>query len=60
MAKSYDAWRTAYGEISWDEYLNRLASSAETGKWVKEVAELELKSKAAAPEYESEGGGGRS
>jgi DNA topoisomerase-1 len=39
----YEAWRKCYGEISWIEYLNRLQKISHTGKWVKQVIEIELK-----------------
>jgi len=39
----YKAWKKSYGEISWIEYLNRLQKISHTGKWVKQVIEIELK-----------------
>lgn len=39
----YEAWKKSYGEISWIEYLNRLQKISHTGKWVKQVIEIELK-----------------
>ena len=39
----YEAWEKSYGEISWIEYLNRLQKISHTGKWVKQVIEIELK-----------------
>jgi len=43
LKKNYDAWRDAYGKISWREYLERLLELKETGSWVKDVIMLELK-----------------
>ena len=39
----YDVWKTSYGEISWYDYLNGLKKIKYTGKWIKEVIEVELK-----------------
>ena len=39
----YEAWKKSYGKISWIEYLNRLQKISHTGKWVKQVIEIELK-----------------
>ena len=39
----YEVWKKSYGEISWIEYLNRLQKISHTGKWVKQVIEIELK-----------------
>lgn len=39
----YETWKRSYGEISWIEYLNRLQKISHTGKWVKQVIEIELK-----------------
>lgn len=38
----YEVWKNRYGEISWYEYLTRLQKIKNTGKWVKEVIEIEL------------------
>ena len=38
----YEVWKIRYGEISWYEYLTRLQKIKYTGKWVKEVIEIEL------------------
>ena len=45
LKKNYGAWHDAYGEISWEEYLEKLLSHKETGSWVKDVIMLELKEK---------------
>jgi hypothetical protein len=39
----YKVWVKAYGSISWEEFLNKLVGMQETGRWIKEVIELELK-----------------
>lgn len=39
----YKAWVDAYGGISWQDFLNKLSRMQETGSWVKEVIEIELK-----------------
>lgn len=38
----YEVWKSCYGEISWCDYLTRLQKIKYTGKWVKEVIEMEL------------------
>ena len=38
----YEVWKSSYGEISWYYYLTRLQKLKYTGKWVKEVIEIEL------------------
>jgi hypothetical protein len=43
LKKQYDAWVKAYGGISWDDYLKKLLSMEQTGSWVKDVINLELK-----------------
>jgi hypothetical protein len=43
LKKQYDAWVKAYGGISWDDYLKKLLTLDQTGSWVKEVINLELK-----------------
>jgi DNA topoisomerase I len=39
----YQVWRSSYGEITWHDYLARLQEIKYTGKWVKDVIEIELK-----------------
>jgi hypothetical protein len=39
----YKTWVNAYGRISWEEFLTKLSSMQETGRWIKEVIEVELK-----------------
>jgi DNA topoisomerase-1 len=39
----YHVWKHSYGEITWYDYLSRLQEIKYTGKWVKEVIEIELK-----------------
>lgn len=39
----YKAWIDAYGGISWQDFLGKLSMMKETGSWVKEVIEIELK-----------------
>jgi hypothetical protein len=43
LKKQYDAWVKAYGGISWDDYLKKLLTLDQTGSWVKDVINLELK-----------------
>lgn len=42
LKKQYDAWVTAYGVISWDNYLKKLLALDQTGSWVKDVIKIEL------------------
>lgn len=39
----YQVWRSSYGEITWYDYLVRLQEIKYTGKWVKDVIEIEIK-----------------
>ncbi|MEO9363033.1 MAG: hypothetical protein ABI348_03945 [Nitrososphaera sp.] len=43
LKSHYDSWVEAYGDISWQDYLQRLHKMEETGQWVKEVIEAEMK-----------------
>lgn len=43
LQKQYDAWVHAYGGISRVEYMNKLLTTSQTGSWVKEVINEELK-----------------
>lgn len=43
LKTAFEKWRLAYGDLTWGSYLKRVVSLKETGVWVKEVAELELK-----------------
>jgi hypothetical protein len=40
VESQYQLWSEAYGGMTWKQYLRRVAQSAETGQWAKEVAEL--------------------
>lgn len=39
----YQVWKNSYGEITWYDYLTRLQEIKYTGKWVKDVIEIEIK-----------------
>lgn len=39
----YHVWKNSYGEITWYDYLTKLQEIRYTGKWVKDVIEIELK-----------------
>ena len=41
MKKGYGAWKEAYSEMPWDEYLQRVKAIENTGQWVKEVIDME-------------------
>lgn len=43
LQKQYDAWVHAYGGISKIDYMNKLLTLSQTGSWVKEVINEELK-----------------
>lgn len=43
LQKQYDAWVHAYGGISKVGYTNKLLTLSQTGSWVKEVINEELK-----------------
>jgi hypothetical protein len=49
LQKQYDAWVHAYGEISRVEYMNKLLTLSQTGSWVKEVINEELKGEPKKP-----------
>lgn len=43
LKSHHESWVDAYGGISWHDYLKRLYQMEETGQWVREVIEAELK-----------------
>ena len=43
LKKQYDAWVRAYGGISWEDYGKKLLTLDQTGTWVKDVINIELK-----------------
>jgi hypothetical protein len=43
LQKQYTAWVNAYGGISQKDYMNKLLSLDETGSWVKDVINIELR-----------------
>jgi hypothetical protein len=43
LQKQYDLWVHAYGGISKRDYMNKLLTLSQTGSWVKEVINEELK-----------------
>ncbi len=43
LREHYKVWKSGYGDISWIDYLIRLQKIKYTGKWIKEVIEIELK-----------------
>jgi hypothetical protein len=45
LQKQYDAWVHAYGGMSKVVYMKKLLTLAQTGSWVKEVINEELKIK---------------
>jgi hypothetical protein len=45
LMEHHKAWVIAYGRISMDDFMNKLLGMEETGSWVKEVIEVELKEK---------------
>lgn len=40
LRKGYSAWNYAYSGLSWDEYLDRVKTLKDTGRWIKEVIAL--------------------
>jgi hypothetical protein len=40
VESAYGAWLRAYGEMTWETYLDRVITNTQTGQWAKEVAEL--------------------
>lgn len=43
VTKKYETWKKAL-DISWKEYLSKIAENPLTGEWAKEVAEYLTKS----------------
>lgn len=43
LKSHYGRWADAYGGVSWQDYLQKLSKMEETGSWVKEVIEQEMK-----------------
>ena len=43
LKQKYETWVYAYGQISWQEYLNKLITMNEVGVWVKDVIVVESK-----------------
>jgi hypothetical protein len=43
LQKLYDVWVHAYGGISKVDYMNKLLTLRQTGSWVKEIINEELK-----------------
>lgn len=42
LKNEFRNWESAYGEISWERYLEAVAEVDETGEWAKQVAKNEL------------------
>ena len=38
----YQVWKSSYGEMTWYDYLIRLREIRHTGRWVKDIIEIEL------------------
>ncbi|MEO9320542.1 MAG: hypothetical protein ABI361_07715 [Nitrososphaera sp.] len=43
LLSHYRTWAEAYGKLPWKEYLSRIVEQNETGSWIREIAEAELK-----------------
>jgi hypothetical protein len=43
LTKHYKIWNKAFGGLTWTKYMNKLLELKETGSWVKEVINAELK-----------------
>ena len=41
LKKGYGAWKEAYSQMPWDEYLQRVKAIENTGQWVREVIEMD-------------------
>ncbi len=42
LKENYKAWRKAYKDVTWEEYLARLLELEETGGWIKDIIRYEL------------------
>lgn len=40
IEKNFPKWVKAYGELSWDKYIEILCRRNETGSWIKECSSL--------------------
>jgi hypothetical protein len=45
LTDHYTSWMNAYGRISFEDFMIKLSSIRETGRWIKEVISVELKGK---------------
>ena len=45
VVSHYKDWITAYGGLTWQEYLYNIVKMKESGDWIKEIAEAELQDK---------------
>ena len=43
LKQKHETWVYAYGQISWQEYLNKLITMNEVGVWIKDVIVVESK-----------------
>ncbi len=43
LHEQYGAWVNAYGDILWKEYMKKLLTLNQTGSWVKDVINIELR-----------------
>jgi hypothetical protein len=43
LKQKYESWIYAYGQISWQEYMNKLLMMNGVGIWVKDVIAIESK-----------------
>ncbi len=42
LKEGYNTWRSAYKDITWEDYLKRILELDDTGKWVKDVIKYKL------------------
>jgi len=40
VEKAYRAWKEAYGDMGWEDYLDKIKHNIQTGQWAKEIAEF--------------------
>ena len=43
LKKHYKIWNKAFDGLSWTNYMNKLLELNETGSWIKEVINAEIK-----------------
>ena len=46
---AYEKWQNAFGNMTWERYLERILELKETGEWAKQVARHQLSATGSLP-----------